>query len=100
MGLRSRKTFLTPNQERPTNMFATQFKNLKSRIRLEEAEKFLVLNDGWCVAGKNIGRLSAGAIPSSEVYIHYKTLKKLEDEGVVVLGLSPDGGVCAKLVTD
>jgi hypothetical protein len=81
-------------------MFETQFKNLKSRLRLEQAEKFLQLNDGWCVAGKNIGRLSAGAIPSSEVYIHYKTLKKLEDEGVVVLGISPDGGACAKLVTD
>ena len=86
--------------ERKNKMFETQFKNLKSRLRLEQAEKFLELNGGWCVAGKNIGRLTAGAIPSSEVYIHYKTLKKLEDEGVVVLGLSPDGGACAKLVTD
>jgi hypothetical protein len=81
-------------------MFETQFKNLKSRLRLEQAEKFLELNDGWCVAGKNIGRLSSGAIPSSEVYIHYKTLKKLENEGVVVLGLSPDGQACATLVVD
>jgi len=81
-------------------MFETQFKNLKSRLRLEQAEKFLELNDGWCVAGKNIGRLSVGAIPGSEVYIHYKTLKKLENEGVVVLGLSPDGQACATLVVD
>ena len=81
-------------------MFETQFKNLKSRLRLEQAEKFLQLNEGWCIAGKNIGRLSDGAIPSSEVYIHYKTLRKLEDEGVVVLGISPDGGACAKLVAD
>jgi len=81
-------------------MFETQFKNLKSRLRLEQAEKFLELNDGWCVAGKNIGRLSAGAISGSEVYIHYKTLKKLENEGVVVLGLSPDGQACATLVVD
>jgi hypothetical protein len=81
-------------------MHETQFKNLKSRLRLEQAEKFLELNDGWCVAGKNIGRLSAGAIPGSEVYIHYKTLKKLENEGVVVLGLSPDGQACATLVVD
>jgi len=80
--------------------FQTQFKELKKRLRLEQAIKFLELNDGYCVAGKNIGRLSEGAIPSTEIYIHHKTLKKLEQEGEVILGYSPDGGISAKLTED
>ena len=73
-------------------------KSMWQKIRRDSALRFLELNDGYCLAGKNVGRTRHESLQCSEVYIHSATLKKLKIDGKVELVLATDGRMAAKLL--
>jgi hypothetical protein len=73
-------------------------RQLWQTIRRDEVIRFLELNDGYCLAGKNVGRTRHESIQCSEIYIHPATLRKLKSGGMVELVIATDGRMAAKLL--